>query len=98
MRANDDVSMVFESGHIYAVLGENGAGKSTLMKILSGYQPPDSGQLALDGGERTNSSVAHAGGHIACGESCGVALKELQVCHDSPFVRQSCRRVVAVSS
>src|SRR5258708_18240622 len=48
VRANDDISMALDSGHIYAVLGENGAGKSTLMKILSGYQPPDSGQLMLD--------------------------------------------------
>ena len=49
VRANDDISMALDRGHIYAVLGENGAGKSTLMKILSGYQPPDSGQLLLDG-------------------------------------------------
>jgi general nucleoside transport system ATP-binding protein len=49
IRANDDISMTLEGGHIYAILGENGAGKSTLMKILSGYQPPDSGQIALDG-------------------------------------------------
>ncbi|MEP7292006.1 MAG: ATP-binding cassette domain-containing protein, partial [Chloroflexota bacterium] len=31
------------------VLGENGAGKSTLMKILSGYQPADSGDVLLNG-------------------------------------------------
>ena len=32
--ANDNVSLDFESGKIYALLGENGAGKSTLVKIL----------------------------------------------------------------
>ena len=49
VRANDGISLVFEEGTIYGLLGENGAGKSTLMKILSGYQPPDSGQILLDG-------------------------------------------------
>ena len=34
--ANEDISLEFESGKIYALLGENGAGKSTLVKILSG--------------------------------------------------------------
>jgi simple sugar transport system ATP-binding protein len=47
--ANQDISMTFEGGRIYAILGENGAGKSTLMKILSGYQPPTSGQILIDG-------------------------------------------------
>ena len=49
IRANDDISVVFEPGMIYGLLGENGAGKSTLMKILSGYQRPDSGKILLDG-------------------------------------------------
>ncbi len=49
VRANDDISMTLEDGRIYAILGENGAGKSTLMKILSGYQPADSGRIVLDG-------------------------------------------------
>ena len=30
--ANDNVSLEFNSGKIYALLGENGAGKSTLVK------------------------------------------------------------------
>jgi simple sugar transport system ATP-binding protein len=49
VKANDGISLVFEGGKIYGLLGENGAGKSTLMKILSGYQPPDGGQIHLDG-------------------------------------------------
>ena len=43
--ANDNVSLNFESGKIYALLGENGAGKSTLVKILSGVINPDEGQI-----------------------------------------------------
>ncbi|MEX1248368.1 MAG: ATP-binding cassette domain-containing protein [Anaerolineales bacterium] len=49
VHANDDISLMFEPGRIYGLLGENGAGKSTLMKILSGYQAPDGGQIVLDG-------------------------------------------------
>jgi ABC-type uncharacterized transport system ATPase subunit len=49
VKANDGITLTFKVGHIYGLLGENGAGKSTLMKILSGYQPPDSGKILLDG-------------------------------------------------
>ncbi len=49
VRANDGISLVFEPGRIYGLLGENGAGKSTLMKILSGYQKPTSGTIFIDG-------------------------------------------------
>lgn len=47
--ANSAVDVVVEAGALHAVLGENGAGKSTLMKILSGFQPADSGEVLLDG-------------------------------------------------
>jgi len=49
VKANHDISLTFEPGRIYAILGENGAGKSTLMKIMSGYQAADSGEVVVDG-------------------------------------------------
>jgi simple sugar transport system ATP-binding protein len=49
VKANDGISLVLQAGKIYGILGENGAGKSTLMKVLSGYQPADGGEIILDG-------------------------------------------------
>ena len=60
VKANDGISLTFESGKIYGLLGENGAGKSTLMKILSGYQPPDVGEILFDGSPQDFSSPADA--------------------------------------
>jgi ABC-type uncharacterized transport system ATPase subunit len=60
VKANDGINLTFEGGQIYGVLGENGAGKSTLMKILSGYQPPDAGEILFDGVPQDFSSPADA--------------------------------------
>ncbi|RMF53831.1 MAG: ATP-binding cassette domain-containing protein [Chloroflexota bacterium] len=64
LRANDSLTLSFAEGRIYALLGENGAGKSTLMKILSGYQPPDSGTIFIDGRAVTFQTPADA---LQCG-------------------------------
>lgn len=43
------VDLELRPGAIHALVGENGAGKSTLMKILSGAERADGGQMFLDG-------------------------------------------------
>lgn len=44
-----DVSVAMRSGRVTALLGANGAGKSTLVKIISGSQAPDAGEVRLGG-------------------------------------------------
>jgi ATPase subunit of ABC transporter with duplicated ATPase domains len=39
----EDVSITFNDGNCYGIIGANGAGKSTLMKILAGQQEPTRG-------------------------------------------------------
>jgi ABC-2 type transport system ATP-binding protein len=43
------ISFEVAKGEIVGFLGPNGAGKSTTMKIATGYLPPTSGQVLVDG-------------------------------------------------
>src|SRR5690606_17177448 len=49
VKALKEISFVIEAGQIYHLMGENGCGKSTLIKILSGAQLADEGQILIDG-------------------------------------------------
>jgi rhamnose transport system ATP-binding protein len=48
-QALEDVSLTLYGGEIHALLGENGAGKSTLIKIMTGIQQQDAGEIRIDG-------------------------------------------------
>jgi len=47
--ALDNISLEFQTGKIYALLGRNGAGKSTLMNIIANRIFPTSGNILVDG-------------------------------------------------
>jgi ribose transport system ATP-binding protein len=47
--ALDGVDLAVAAGEVHGLIGENGAGKSTLMKVLSGAERPDAGELRVAG-------------------------------------------------
>lgn len=47
-------------GEVHAIVGENGAGKSTLIKIISGAEAADQGQIEIDGHELASGSTTSA--------------------------------------
>lgn len=48
-RAVDQVTFTVQPGEIVGFLGPNGAGKSTTMKIATGYLPPTTGTVLVNG-------------------------------------------------
>lgn len=47
--ALEDVSLSIRPGACLGLIGPNGAGKTTLINVLTGFQKPDSGRIAIDG-------------------------------------------------
>ncbi len=47
-----DVNLKFIKGNCYGIIGANGAGKSTFLKVLSGEQEYDRGEISITPGER----------------------------------------------
>ena len=49
VHARNGVSVSFEKGLFYAIIGRSGSGKSTLLHILSGLDRPNSGRILVNG-------------------------------------------------
>ena len=56
-KALDNVSFEIKTGEIVGFLGPNGAGKSTMMKIITGFIPPSSGNVFVNGIETGDGSI-----------------------------------------
>ncbi|MBA3302361.1 MAG: ABC transporter ATP-binding protein [Acidimicrobiia bacterium] len=56
LTALDDVSLRVDPGRTVGVIGPNGAGKTTLFDLLSGFTPPDAGQVLLGERDLTRAS------------------------------------------
>ncbi|MCY3796179.1 MAG: ATP-binding cassette domain-containing protein [Chloroflexi bacterium] len=71
IHANNDINVKFSHGRIVGILGENGAGKSTLMKILSGFQPADEGEILID-----NDIIDYTGPTAAIANGIGMLQQD----------------------
>jgi len=52
--ALDNVSFTVESGNFFSLLGPSGCGKTTLLRLVAGFELPDSGRVLLDGQDISN--------------------------------------------
>jgi ABC-type sugar transport system ATPase subunit len=61
--ALERVDLELHRGEVLGLVGDNGAGKSTLVKILCGFQRPDTGRIVIEGQEVSFHSVKDARSH-----------------------------------
>lgn len=52
--AVDSVSLSIHRGEVFSLLGPSGCGKTTLLRMIAGFEAPDSGRVALNGADITH--------------------------------------------
>ena len=57
--AVDHVSLQIEQGEILALLGPSGSGKTTTLRLLAGFEVPDSGSVLVNGEDVTRTAPVH---------------------------------------
>ncbi|WP_395449367.1 L-arabinose ABC transporter ATP-binding protein AraG [Aminobacter sp. UC22_36] len=60
VQALSDVSFSVAKGAVHGLMGENGAGKSTMIRVLSGDQHADTGDIIIDGQVQKYASTRDA--------------------------------------
>lgn len=94
LAAVDGVSFSVEAGEFFTLLGPSGCGKTTLLRMIAGFEAPDSGVILLDGVDLADGrSAGKASGAYRVSELCpvpahdGVAKHRFSVAHGAPAGR-----------
>jgi D-xylose transport system ATP-binding protein len=76
-----DVDLDVSAGEVVALVGDNGAGKSTLVKVISGAQPADSGEIRF-AGQRVTITSPLASQHLGI----ATVFQDLALCDNLDVV------------
>lgn len=82
VRALHDVDLVLRQGEVVALVGDNGAGKTTLVKMISGVEHPDSGEIVV-GGQTVKLDSPRA----AAANGIHTVYQDLSLCDNLDAVR-----------
>jgi len=59
VRAVENVSFSVKRGEFFSLLGPSGCGKTTLLRLMAGFEQPDTGSILLDGQDITQLPPHH---------------------------------------
>lgn len=77
VKALQDVDFTLRKGEIHALMGENGAGKSTLIKVLTGVEEFETGEIRIDGNA---SSIINRSPQEAQANGISTVYQEVNLC------------------
>lgn len=75
--ALDNVDFTLRKGEIHALMGENGAGKSTLIKVLTGVEEFEKGEIYIDG---IDKMIINHSPQEAQGNGISTVYQEVNLC------------------
>ena len=55
VRAVDNITLEIPAGEFFSMLGPSGCGKTTRLRVIAGFEEPDTGRVLLDGQDVTGS-------------------------------------------
>ncbi len=86
--AIEDLSLHVEPGEFVAIVGPSGAGKSSLLRLLLGFEQPESGTVAYDGRDLANLDVT------AVRQQIGTVLQDARLLPGTIFTNIAGGRVI----
>ena len=81
VRALSNVDFEVYAGEVVGLVGDNGAGKSTLIKVISGVEPPDGGEIFVEG-----QKVSIPNPHAAAALGIETVYQDLALCDNLDVV------------
>ena len=91
------MDFTLKKGEIHALMGENGAGKSTLIKVLTGVEEFETGEILIDG---CDHAIVNRSPQEAQNRGISTVYQEVNLCpvsytHLDVYKRQAWRRLTA---
>ena len=77
VKALQDVDFTLKKGEIHALMGENGAGKSTLIKVLTGVEEFETGEIMM---EDTDHPIINRSPQEAQKHGISTVYQEINLC------------------